>query len=58
MQEFYVWWSKNKNITLTKKELKNMKKNMKKVPLIKDLSDKYHKKELEALKEIEKKIFE
>jgi len=35
-----------------------MKTNMKKVPLIKDLSEKYHEKELDDLKELEKKIFE
>ena len=58
MQELYTWWSRTKSITLTRKELKNMKTNMKKVPLIKDLSEKYHEKELDDLKELEKKIFE
>lgn len=58
MQELYTWGSTSKGIVLTKRELKNMKKNMKKVPIIKDLSEKYHEKELEDLKELEKKLFE
>lgn len=58
MQELYTWWTSNKSVYLTKRELRNMKKNMKKVPIIKELSEKYHEKELEELKDIEKKLFE
>lgn len=47
------WWHKK---YISKKEIENMKKNMKKVPIINLKSDIYHKKEIEEAEQILEKI--
>lgn len=51
----YIWWWK---MTLSKKEIENMKKNMKKVPIIQLKSDIYHKSEEVNAEKIINKVVE
>jgi len=52
----YRWWGYKKYID--PKEVKKMIQNMKKVPIIKEKSDKYHQKEKEAAERLLQKIQE
>ncbi len=50
----YVWWGKK---YISPRQIQIMKKNMRKVPIIKEKADKYHLNELNEAEEIfEKKI--
>lgn len=51
----YVWWWK---MWISKKEIENMKKNMKKVPIIQLKSDIYHKSEEVNAEKIINKVTE
>ncbi len=46
----YTWWSFKQH--LSRREIEKMKKNMKKVPLIKTKSDIYHNKEVDEAEKL------